>query len=165
VAATEEADVSRTNRRYEIHAVETKDGYVPAFRYPGKDERERVLDETGRPKIEQYEGDAYAEAGLALCRALNGRSRSKTSRGYQRLDGAEFAGLLGDAGVTPAEFAIIFGTRTDRVVDWLDDVEDIPHAARTLLALLALPGAVSIARQIAATVSFDKRNEKREAAQ
>jgi DNA-binding transcriptional regulator YiaG len=147
---------SRSNRKYEIFALEARGGFTPAFRFPGKDERERVRDGSGAVLIVAGKNDAFAEAGFAMCEALNGRFRNRSPHAVDRLTGPEFAGILTDLGLTPNQFALFHGTRMDRVIDWIDGVQEIPHSVRTMLALLALPGAVQIAHQITTATLRDK---------
>lgn len=95
----------------------------------------------GRPY--EYSSEVEAEAGAV--RALHGvlnapRIKARASQGkserYRKLTGPEFAVLLRQAGVTATWFAYVMGTSVERVLKWVDGVDDVPHPARLLLMLI-----------------------------
>ncbi|MCW5697347.1 MAG: hypothetical protein KIS96_11530 [Bauldia sp.] len=146
---------AKPSRRYFVRSVPVRDGFLGEFTFPGKDVQ-RVHPEDGP----LFDDDRYAvaAAGEALCDALNDRTRGTLKHGYQRMGGAEFAAALADLQITPAEFAILYGSVHKRVMDWIDGNEEIPHPVRILLAAFTLPGALQLARQVTSTVTHDRRD-------
>lgn len=149
--------MAKVNRTYRILASPTRGGWSASYLVPGL-EGPRVVSERGEPLVVPNDVEALAEAGVNLCAYLNERTRSRRKHGYARLGGADLAVALRDLGLTPSEFAILFGTNLDRVIQWIDGEEDVPHPVRVLLALFALPGAIALARQITSAATYDKRD-------
>lgn len=86
------------------------------------------------------EEEAERRAWQALLKVLNApRRQARQSQGkperYKKLTGPEFAVLLAQAGLTPTFFAYLYGTSQDRVLKWIDGVDDVPHPVRLLLTL------------------------------
>lgn len=140
---------------YRLHASARNGGYVAGFQMPAL-KPVSILDPDGRRAVFSTEDAAYRSAGTNLCDFLNHRTRSRSSHNTIRLGGAELAFTLRSADLSPAQLAKIFGTRTDRVLKWIDGAEDIPHAVRILLALLHLPGAKELAMTTTENVTIER---------
>lgn len=86
------------------------------------------------------------------------RRMSKRRYVYQRISGAELSKELDRLGLTKRRFAKIYGVPDDRVQQWMDDDEDIPHSVAVMLKLLALPGGLAAASTYTDTAASDLRN-------
>ena len=144
-------------RRYFVRAVRipAANEWHAEFGFPGG--HPDFVQESGRRVVYDNEGQAVADAGETMCDLLNSRKRqrSKPER-YRRMTGPEVAVALADLEITPTAFAWLYGTSQDRVLKWIDTVEDIPHPVRVLLATLALPGALITARQTTSSVTTER---------
>lgn len=71
---------------------------------------------------------------------------------YETIRGKEFADALDSLGVSKQAFSRITGTKLSRVNDWLRDKTEhgIPPWVPLVLRLLALPGAIGVAKACAA---------------
>lgn len=69
---------------------------------------------------------------------------------YAPITGKKFRGALGNLGMKSQTFARITGAKLDTVKKWLHDGQTIPPWVPLVLELLTLPGALSLARQVAA---------------
>ena len=93
-----------------------------------------------RPLRFETEDEAVIEAMRALFALLN-RPREKARHHEvklgrpKRLTGAELALQMEELGMTRELLALIYGTSLNRILQWIDGVEDIPHPIRVLLAL------------------------------
>lgn len=124
-------------------------GMIPAY----------VADRQGQPRYFDSAEDAEVEARRVLFAVLNSRKRdsSKPER-YRRLTGPEFAVLLAEASLTPTFFAYLYGTSPDRVMKWIDGVEDVPHPAMLMLEIMKQrPEAVDIAERATEAVTTTRR--------
>lgn len=82
----------------------------------------------------------------------------KTGGRPGRLTGPEFSQMLRIAGVDPSLFAFIFGTSTNRVFEWMDGREDIPHPVRILLDIfINYPAAIEAAERLTESVIIPKK--------
>lgn len=70
-------------------------------------------------------------------------------RAENRMSPAQFSKGLDDNGLTMREFCRITGTGPKTAQRWLDDEKDIPPWVPVTLALLTLPGALTMARTVA----------------
>lgn len=114
------------------------------FAAPGLD-LSMVCRRDGSPQDFQTSDSALAAAGQALCEGMNRRPVRRDIGGYARLTANEFANALADLSLPPSLFADLTGSQNRRVMSWLAGGEDIPHNVRVILALLAMPGAISVA--------------------
>lgn len=86
------------------------------------------------PSLFDTEEDARTEAALVLVDVLKSRKRDTSKpEVYRKLTGDEFAVLLAEAGLTPTFFAYLYGTTQERVIKWIDGVDDVPHPVRLIL--------------------------------
>lgn len=154
VARTEEAKVpnEKLPTRYGVTARRKHGGFVAEYQMPAMKPVTVMAD--GEPAIFPTYEEAIAAAGHHMRENLNARTKSRTKHGTVRLGGADLAFALRSADLSPTQFARIFGTKQARVLDWIDGAEDIPHAARILLALLHLPGARKMAMEITDNVTI-----------
>jgi DNA-binding transcriptional regulator YiaG len=149
--------VAKVNRTYRVIATPARDGFTASYTVPGLEGPRFVMDR-GQPLVVPNDVDALAEAGVNLCEFMNERTRSRRKFGYTRLGGAELAIALRDLGLTPSEFAILYGSNLQRVMQWMDGEDDVPHQVRVMLALFTLPGAIGLARQITSAATYDRRD-------
>jgi DNA-binding transcriptional regulator YiaG len=142
------------SKRYSIRAVQLPaGGFLAEYAFPGV--RAFYVSDRGQPTVHGSETEAMASAAIALANALNNRprQRGKPER-YTKLTGAEFAVLLAEAGLTPTFFAEIYGTSSGRIVEWMDDVTDVPHPVRLLLELFKHhPETIDTAEKITQAVT------------
>lgn len=80
---------------------------------------------------------------------------------YRRWTPAEFSVALTDLGVTPNEFAVIYGVPPGRVHGWLNGEQDIPAGIPMFCGLLSLPGAVQFAHAVATQFITGRRDAGR----
>lgn len=144
--------------RYGVTARRTRGGFVAEYQMPAMKPVTVMAD--GEPALFHTYEEAKAAAADHMAENLNARTRSRVKHETVRLGGAELAFTLRSADISPTQFARIFGTKQARVLDWIDGVEDIPHAVRILLALLHLPGAKKIAMDLS-----ESTNQRKEAAE
>lgn len=69
---------------------------------------------------------------------------------YASMTGKKFRGALGNLGMKSQTFARITGVRPTKVSKWIKGELTIPPWVPLVLELLTLPGALSLARQVAA---------------
>ncbi len=78
---------------------------------------------------------------------------------YRRLSPEQFEQALETAGISAREFAKITGMVHRRVGKWVAGEDDIPPWVASYMALLTLPGALKMARAVAAeTIIRDNEN-------
>lgn len=95
--------------------------------------------------------DAENEARRVLIEALNSRTRFKDKREVSsKMTGDEFAAELAETGIPLSDFAQMWGTKHDRVVQWIQGEAEVPFPLRWILRLLRKPEAVENARAIVA---------------
>lgn len=97
------------------------------------------------------EESAAIVAKLTLANALiNRRTDTDKPERYQHFTPEDFAVELREAGITPTQFARLYGTTQDMVVtDWLGGLRPIPHPARVLLGLFKRhPETIAIAEAV-----------------
>ncbi|MDZ7823090.1 MAG: hypothetical protein U5K75_02970 [Ahrensia sp.] len=68
---------------------------------------------------------------------------------YHRMTAASFSDALDSLGLSAGQFSRLCGARHERVIKWLDGLEDIPPHIPVMLALLKLPGATALAKKTA----------------
>lgn len=78
---------------------------------------------------------------------------------YRRISGADLSTELNRLGLTKRGFAKLYGVRDDRIQQWIDGREDIPHSVAVMLKLLALPGGLAAASTYTDSAASDVRNE------
>ena len=124
--------------------------------------------EDGTPYVYNTEVEAEAGAAMHLHRVLNApriearRSQGKSER-YEKLTGPEFAMLMARAGVTATWFAYVYGTTQQRVLGWIDGVDQVPHPARLLLELIiADESNGDLIERITDSVTTSRRPERRD---
>lgn len=139
-----------------FHAVYSAPGRLPAV----------SAREDGTPYVYNTEAEAEAGAARHLHRVLNAprieaKKHGGKSERYEKLTGPEFAMLLSRAGVTATWFAYVFGTSQQRVLGWLDGVDQVPHPARLLLELILADGANGdIIERVTDSVTTSRRPER-----
>jgi len=134
---------------YIAEAKRVDGGFLAMWAYPGIPPRP-ALDQDRNPVVFQDERAARIRAALELHRQLNERTwiTGKPER-YKHLTGPELALKLREAGVTPTEFARLYGTAQARVMDWIDGVREVPHPVYVLLEIfIAAPDAIEIANTL-----------------
>lgn len=122
-----------------------------------------VLERGNRAVFDTHE-EAEEAARYHLFNALNsvrdGRISGKPER-YRKMTAAEGAVLLAEAGLTPSFFAFLYGTSRERVLKWIDGVEDWPHPARLLLKIFkANPGMIDLAETVTESVTTERKPRK-----
>ena len=119
-------------------------GMVPAY-------VEGPLDH--RPVIYPRKEAATLAAKVTLANALLARvtDTDKPER-YQFMAPNDFAGDLKEAGLTATQFARLYGTTQENVVNgWIEGLKPVPHPARVLLRLfLRHPETVAMAEEVTA---------------
>lgn len=100
--------------------------------------------------VKAFTDTASAEfaAMQKVLEAINNRRRSREPSHTVPMHPNDFAADLANLEITLAEFAALYGVKPERVVGWINRERDVPHAARVMLALLALPGALERAREV-----------------
>jgi hypothetical protein len=70
---------------------------------------------------------------------------------FEKMSGPDFAVALAEVGLSPTEFAALWGTDQDRVLSWFDDAEErgVPFPMWWILELLRISGNISLAHQVA----------------
>jgi hypothetical protein len=71
---------------------------------------------------------------------------------YRRLEPETFNQALETVGISAREFAKITGANHRRVGEWLSGDNDIPPWVSPFMALMTLPGALDMARKVAAEI-------------
>lgn len=140
-------------RTYVARAVENPEGegWLAEFGYPGVMIDYFVFD--GDPAIFMTKDEAEFTALRALRDTLNARGSFRESRRdiSQKLTGDQFAQELGLTDITPSEWATMWGTKQDRVMQQIEGVQEVPFAARWILPVLRkFPGALEYAQKIVA---------------
>lgn len=78
---------------------------------------------------------------------------------YRRLEPETFEQALETAGISAREFARLTGSNHRRVGEWLSGGNDIPPWVMPFMAMLTIPGALDMARKVAAeTIVRDNEN-------
>lgn len=129
-----------------------------------------AIAESADGRVYEYNSEKEAEAGAAkaLIGILNApRVRARQSEGkperYQKLTGPEFAVLLQRAELTLTFFAELYGTSQQRVLQWIDSAEDVPHPVRIILELfVADPKNIDRAQAVTNAVTTSRRTERQE---
>ena len=131
-------------------ALPTRDiGFHGQFALPGL--VPDLVRRNGIPVVFTSDVQAEFAALRALFQILTSRTMdTRTAGGYKRITGADLAGLLVKAGITPTLFAELSGVKQSRVMGWLDGQQDIPHFAHVLVRLLAKKENFELADEITA---------------
>lgn len=139
-------------RRYVAEAVELHGGWKgwgARFGFPGGSV-DWVYDGDS-PQVFRSQEDAENAARRVLVESLNSRTRFKDKREIStKMTGDEFAAELAEAGIPLSHFAQMWGTKHDRVVQWIQGEADVPFPLRWVLCLLRKPRAVEEAQAIVA---------------
>jgi len=139
--------------------------FVAVFSAPGM-VPQTLTKRDGSPSVFETEELAEYHAGRAMISALNGPrikagANKRAPERYQKMTGPEFAMALSAAGITPTFFAYLYGTSQDRVLKWIDGVEDVPHPVRIVLALFAKSVEnVDLAQEVTEAVTTSRRPER-----
>lgn len=118
----------------------------------------------GRPY--EYNTEIEAEHGAAryrdgLLNTVRRNARSSKQETYRKLTGPEFAVLLQQANLTPSLMAYLYGTTQQRVMNWIDGVDSVPHPVRVMLELfIADEKNVDIAERVTDGVATERRPRK-----
>lgn len=157
-------------RKYVARAVSTGHpiGFRAEFGFPGG--VVAFVLEGDAPEIYLSAEDAENEARRVLVESLNARhhftSRNSISR---KLTGDEFAHELGLTDIYPGEWATMWGTKQDRVMQQIEGVAEVPFAARWILPVLrSFPAALAMAQKIVeenTTMKPEWLERKRQAAE
>ena len=137
-----------------FHALYSAPGLVPDIA--------RAAD--GRPY--EYDTELEAEHGAAqFLYSLKNNIRRKAKRSkperYAKITGPEFAALLARSTLTPTLFAYLYGTSQQRVLDWIDDADGVPHPARVLLELfIADEKNIDVAESVTDKVTTERSPRK-----
>ncbi|MBX3579890.1 MAG: hypothetical protein KF723_22030 [Rhizobiaceae bacterium] len=139
-------------RTYVARAVENEagKGWLAEFGYPGVPV-DYVLDDE-QPAVYATKEAAELMALRVLRDSLNARKTFGDRREISRkLTGDEFAHELGLTDIFPSEWATMWGTKQDRVMQQIEGVQEVPFAARWILPVLRkFPGALEYAQKIVA---------------
>lgn len=66
------------------------------------------------------------------------------------MTGAELAVAMSEAGLSPSDFARLYGVPQARVLGWIDGVREIPHSAAVMVRLLQDEHTLALADKITA---------------
>lgn len=139
-------------RTYVASPVENPEGegWLAEFGYPGVPVA--FVLEGDAPAVYATESEAELMALRVLRDALNARKLFKDRKEISRkLTGDEFAHELGLTDIFPGEWATMWGTKQDRVMQQIEGVQEVPFAARWILPVLRkFPGALEYAQKIVA---------------
>jgi hypothetical protein len=139
-------------RTYVARAVENPEGegWLAEFGYPGV--QVDFVEFDGDPAIHMTAEAAELVALRALRDSLNARHLIKERKEISRkLTGDEFAHELGLTDIFPSEWATMWGTKQDTVMQQIEGTKEVPFAARWILPVLRrFPGAISYAQKIVA---------------
>lgn len=108
--------------------------------------------------------EAEIEAMRALFSSLNAprqelKGASVRAAGKPaKISSSDFAVALRVLGISPAQFSVIYGTSMNRVMQWIDGADEVPHPIRLLLVLFQRDRANIEAAMAAAQQAM---NEKR----
>lgn len=120
------------------------------FGFPGG-RVDYVRDALDTPAVYPDHETAENEARRVLIEALNSRSRFNSKREIStKMTGDEFAAELAETGIPLTDFAQMWGTKQDRVVQWIQGEAEVPFPLRWVLKMLRRPEAVEQARSIVA---------------
>jgi hypothetical protein len=81
---------------------------------------------------------------------------------YRRIAPADLSRALDRLNLTAGQFARLIGCQRRRVLWWLDgreDKEGAPHHVAVMVELLALPGAMALARRITDAAIVEEESE------
>lgn len=138
-------------------------GFVGRFTAPGY---ELMYVETASGQREVFPDADTAEIAAAriLIKLLTQRSNQlafEKNERYRKMTPAELAEGLAAAGITAELLAHIMGTDPNRVRKWLEGLEDVPHPARIILALLgAAPSNVDVAVKATDAVATARKESR-----
>ena len=170
VGATVEAKPAVT---FVATAIPLPDGrYLAQYAAPGLVPSYVTVGNPPVPKVFQESWDAENEARKTLFNTLNRARRPIVKRvdaagnvterrvlrvkreRQKKLTGREFAIKLAEAGLTPTFMAFLYGTSPDRVMKWIDGIEDIPHPVNVLLEIFKSdPRTIDVAEALTASVT------------
>lgn len=108
-------------------------------------------------------GAAKAMIGILNSSRRRARDHGKQER-YRKLTGPELAQLIAKIGITPSFLAYIKGTTPERVLKWIDNVENVPHDIRVLLEIFVAFGkpAIDKAEEVTDAVTTERRPARQE---
>jgi hypothetical protein len=140
----------KASRHYIAEAVPNPsgDGYIAQWAAPGFVPRPVLDTSTHQPSVFDTEREAEAEARRVLFNSLNSASAPR-SRAFvpnrpgpqqdvlfQKMAAGDFAAKLADADITIPELAFIWGTKPERVDNWIKGIDAVPFAMHWVLELL-----------------------------
>lgn len=124
-------------------------GWHAEFGFPGG--VVAFVNDGDEPALYATQTDAENEARRVLVESLNARWSFREKRELStKMTGDEFAADLAEVDIGPADFAMMWGTKQGKVMDWITGAAEVPFALRWILKLLRLPGAVDMAQKIVA---------------
>lgn len=124
-------------------------GFIAQWAAPGFAPRIVFDAATGGTAVFETKRDAEAEARRVLFNSLNSapppRARAfvPNSPGpqqdvlFQKMGAGEFAAKMAEADITIPEMAFIWGTKPERVDNWIKGIDAVPFAMHWVLPLLA----------------------------
>lgn len=141
---------AKTLRRYVAEALPAPGGgYNARFGFPGG--TVDYVREGERPAVYADQATAESEARRVLVESLNARWSFREKREIStKMTGDEFAAELGEADIGPGDFAMMWGTKQGRIMDWITGAAEVPFPLRWILPLLRKPGAIDEAQAIVA---------------
>lgn len=93
--------------------------------------------------------DAENDARLVLFEALNSRQRFGSKRELSsKMTGDEFAAELAETGIPLSDFAMMWGTKQETALAWIQGEKEVPFPLRWVLQLLRDPVAVERVQKI-----------------
>jgi DNA-binding transcriptional regulator YiaG len=128
-------EATKPSRSVIAKAIKAGGGFVAQFALPGL--IPDIVRQHRNPVVFATEEKAIAAANQAVVSMLQRRLvDSRKPAETRKITPAEFAILLAEANITPTWFAELFGTTQERVIGWIDGVQDVPHAAYLLVCLM-----------------------------
>lgn len=123
-------------------------GWLAYWAAPGQ--IPRYIMEGSEPEI--FPDEALAECAAALClvEALNSRPRGSWKMDREFMGGSELSRLCGEIGMGPADFALVFGSRYERVLDMFSGSREPPFSTWWALEIFKDPAMLEAACRIAA---------------
>ncbi|WP_370677612.1 hypothetical protein [Pleomorphomonas sp. PLEO] len=133
-------------------------GWFAQWAAPGM--QPRYIMDGATEKIFPTEEEALQAARACLFDALNSRKRSSWKAEREFMGGNELSRLCGEIGIGPADFALIFGSRHDRVLDMFSGSREPPFSVWWALELFKTPSLLDKAKKIAREHTRDPRDEE-----
>lgn len=152
-------ETSKPAKKFVAQAVPYAGGYRAQWAAPGL--VPAFVMERGSVAVFGSKDSAENAARIHLFNALNLPRERRTSgkpERYKKMTSVEGAVKLRESGLTPSFLAYLYGTSQDRVLKWIDGVEDWPHPARLLLEIFkACPAMIDIAERVTDSVTEERK--------